>query len=188
MPSSLRRPLLVAAAALTVTLAALPTEALALGALLRNLGGIDSKERLWLSAFGGLSLGLAVGLFAFELRSRSLAVSVRRLTDLVVGMDGRFSESSRRASAATELQRLSDELMFVAQRAARDRREAEQQMASWEALFAAALDALFALDAKGHITYINPAAERLFKVGRQAAVGRDAAADTPLAGQRGVRR
>jgi PAS domain S-box-containing protein len=142
---------------------ALPTDALALSALLKNLGGIDSQERLWLAAFGGLSLGVAFGLFAFELRSRSLAVAVRRLTDLVVGMDGRYAEHSRE-SASRELARLSDELMFAAQRAARERRESEQRMGSWEALFAAALDGMFALDAKGRITYINPAAERLFKV------------------------
>ncbi|MDH4181928.1 MAG: hypothetical protein OEV46_07935, partial [Betaproteobacteria bacterium] len=114
----------------------LPTDAHALGALLTNLGGIDSKERLWLAAFGGLSLGLAFGLFAFELRSRSLAVAVRRLIDLVVGMDGRFDDT-RRESVTTELRRLSDELMFAAQRAARERRESDQRMSSWEALFAA---------------------------------------------------
>lgn len=152
------------AASLAALLAlALPTDALALSALLKNLGGIDSQERLWLAAFGGLSLGVAFGLFAFELRSRSLAVAVRRLTDLVVGMDGRFAEHSRE-SASRELARLSDELMFAAQRAARERRESDQRMGSWEALFAAALDGMFALDAKGRITYINPAAERLFKV------------------------
>jgi hypothetical protein len=77
---------------------AVPTDALALGAMLANLGGIDSKERLWLAAFGGLSLGIAFGLFAFELRSRSLAVAVRRLTDLVVGMDGRFAEHARESA------------------------------------------------------------------------------------------
>jgi PAS domain S-box-containing protein len=142
---------------------ALPTDALALSALVKNLGGIDSRERLWLAAFGGLSLGIAFGLFVFELRSRSLAVAVRRLTDLVVGMDGRYAEHARE-SASRELARLSDELMFAAQRAARERRESEQRMGSWEALFAAALDGMFALDAKGRITYINPAAERLFKV------------------------
>jgi PAS domain S-box-containing protein len=172
MPISPRRLPLATALALAVALLALPTDALAFAALLKNLGGIDSKERIWLAAFGGLSLGLAVGLFAFELRSRSLAVAVRRLIDLVVGMDGRFPEHSRRASAATELQRLSDELMFAAQRAARDRREGEQRMESWEALFAAALDALFALDAQGRITYINPAAERLFKVKADESVGK----------------
>ncbi|MGZ9031895.1 MAG: PAS domain S-box protein [Burkholderiaceae bacterium] len=138
--------------------------------MLANLGGIDSKERLWLAAFGGLSLGIAFGLFAFELRSRTLAVAVRRLTDLVVGMDGRFAEHSRE-SVSRELARLSDELMFVAQRAARERRASDQRMGSWEALFAAALDAMFALDAAGRITYINPAAERLFKVKADEATG-----------------
>jgi PAS domain S-box-containing protein len=157
----------VPAAALAL---ALPTDALALGAMLANLGGIDSKERLWLAAFGGLSLGIAFGLFAFELRSRSLAVAVRRLTDLVVGMDGRFAEHSRE-SASRELARLSDELMFAAQRAARERRESERRMGSWEALFAAAFDGMFALDAAGRITYINPAAERLFKVKADEATG-----------------
>ena len=138
--------------------------------MLANLGGIDSKERLWLAAFGGLSLGIAFGLFAFELRSRSLAVAVRRLTDLVVGMDGRYAEHSRE-SASRELARLSDELMFAAQRAARERRESERRMGSWEALFAAAFDGMFALDAAGRITYINPAAERLFKVKADEATG-----------------
>ncbi len=157
----------VSAAALAL---ALPTDALALGAMLANLGGIDSKERLWLAAFGGLSLGIAFGLFAFELRSRSLAVAVRRLTDLVVGMDGRYAEHSRE-SASRELARLSDELMFAAQRAARERRESERRMGSWEALFAAAFDGMFALDAAGRITYINPAAERLFKVKADEATG-----------------
>lgn len=153
-----------------VLVLALPTDAFALSALLANLGGIDSKERLWLAAFGGLSLGIAFGLFVLELRSRSLAVAVRRLTDLVVGMDGRFAEHSRE-SASSELARLSDELMFAAQRAARERRESEQRMGSWEALFAAALDGMFSLDAAGRITYINPAAERLFKVKADEATG-----------------
>lgn len=164
-----RLPQLAVLLAMALTLA-VPTDALALGAMLANLGGIDSKERLWLAAFGGLSLGIAFGLFAFELRSRSLAVAVRRLTDLVVGMDGRFAEHARE-SASKELARLSDELMFAAQRSARERREAEQRMGSWEALFAAAFDGMFALDAAGRITYINPAAERLFKVKADEATG-----------------
>jgi PAS domain S-box-containing protein len=171
MPIDRRSPFLAAAFVAVASLALLPTDALALAALLTNLGGIDSKERLWLAAFGGLSLGLAFGLFAFELRSRSIAVAVRRLTDLVVGMDGRFDES-RRESAAKEIRRLSDELMFAAQRAARERREAEQRMSGWEGLFAAALDAMFSLDAQGHITYINPAAERLFKVKADESTGK----------------
>ena len=155
-------------------LAFLPGDALAVGRTLQGvgLGAIDSKQRLWLAAFGGLSLGIAFGLFAFELRSRSLAVAIRRLIDLVVGMDGRFPDDARRKAAAVEVARLSDELMFAAQRAARDRREVEQKMASWEALFAAALDAMFSLDAQGRITYINPAAERLFKVNADEAAGK----------------
>jgi PAS domain S-box-containing protein len=171
MPFDRRSPFVAAAFFAVAGLALLPTDALALGALLTNLGGIDSKERLWLAAFGGLSLGLAFGLFAFELRSRSIAVRVRRLTDLVVGMDGRFDET-KRESAATEIRRLSDELMFAAQRAARERREAEQRMSGWEGLFAAALDAMFSLDAQGHITYINPAAERLFRVKADESTGK----------------
>jgi len=171
MPPARHRPLLALALVTACGFLVLPTDALALGALLKNLGGIDSRERLWLAAFGGLSLGVAFGLFAFELRSRGLAVAVRRLTDLVVGMDGRTSES-RRESATVELARLSDELMFAAQRAARERRETEQRMGSWEALFAAALDGMFALDAKGRITYINPAAERLFKVKAEETLGK----------------
>jgi PAS domain S-box-containing protein len=170
MTAARHRPLLASALAAAATLALLPTDAMALGAMLANLGDIDSKQRLWLAAFGGLSLGIAFGLFAFELRSRSLAVAVRRLTDLVVGMDGRFAEHSRE-SASRELARLSDELMFAAQRAARERRETERRMGSWEALFAAALDGMFALDAAGRITYINPAAERLFKVKADEATG-----------------
>lgn len=170
MPAGRHHPFVVAAVAVAAA-ALLPTDAHALGALLTNLGGIDSKERLWLAAFGGLSLGLAFGLFAFELRSRSLAVAVRRLIDLVVGMDGRFDDT-RRESVRTELRRLSDELMFAAQRAARERREAEQRMSSWEALFAAALDAMFALDAQGRITYINPAAERLFRLKADESIGK----------------
>ncbi|MGB3430073.1 MAG: PAS domain S-box protein, partial [Burkholderiaceae bacterium] len=170
MPAALNRRLLASAPVAAAALALLPADAWALGAMLSNLGGIDSRERLWLAAFGGLSLGIAFGLFAFELRSRSLAVAVRRLTDLVVGMDGRFAEHPRE-SAAKELTRLSDELMFAAQRAARDRRESERRMGSWEALFAAALDGMFALDAAGRITYINPAAERLFRVKADEATG-----------------
>ena len=171
MPAARPHPFVAAASIALAAAALLPTDAHALGALLTNLGGIDSKERLWLAAFGGLSLGLAFGLFAFELRSRSLAVAVRRLIDLVVGMDGRFDDT-RRESVTTELRRLSDELMFAAQRAARERRESDQRMSSWEALFAAALDAMFALDAQGRITYVNPAAERLFRLKADESTGK----------------
>ena len=150
----------------------LPFDAAAAGRALQGLGGIDSKQRLWLAAFGGLSLGVAFGLLAFELRSRALSVAIRRLIDLIVGMDGRFVEDSRRKAPAIELQRLSDELMFAAQRAARDRRETEQKMASWEAIFAAALDAMFTLDGGGRITAINPAAERLFRVKADESIGK----------------
>jgi PAS domain S-box-containing protein len=136
------------------------------------LGGIDSKQRLWLAAFGGLSLGIAFGLIVFELRSRALAVAIRRLIDLIVGMDGRFPDDSKRRTPAVELQRLSDELMFVAQRAARDRRDTDQKIGGWEAIFAAALDAMFVLDGAGRIAQINPAAERLFKVKADESIGK----------------
>jgi PAS domain S-box-containing protein len=148
----------------------LPIDAAARG--LQALGGIDSKQRLWLAAFGGLSLGVAFGLIAFELRSRALSVAIRRLVDLIIGMDGRFPDDSRRKAPAVELQRLSDELMFAAQRAARDRRETEHKMANWEAIFAAALDAMFTLDGAGRITAINPAAERLFRIKADESVGK----------------
>lgn len=171
MPRPSTRPLVPTVVGVAGVLALLPAEALALARLLTDLGDIDSHQRLWLAAFGGLSLGVAFGLFSFELRSRALSVAIRRLFDLVVGMDGRANEHAR-ASASVELRRLSDELMFVAQRAARERRESERRMDSWEALFAAALDGMFALDAGGHIRYINPAAERLFKVKADETIGR----------------
>jgi hypothetical protein len=64
-------------------------EAHAARAWLHDLGDLSPSQRLWLAAFGGLSLGLAFGLMAFELRSRAIAIALRRLTDLAAGVDGR---------------------------------------------------------------------------------------------------
>ena len=55
MPPGRRLPLLAAALSIAAGLVLLPTDAMALGRLLTNLGGIDSKERLWLAAFAMLA-------------------------------------------------------------------------------------------------------------------------------------
>ena len=46
----------------------------------------------------------------------------------------------------------------------RERRELSAKAASWEAMFAASLEASIALDKTGAITHLNPAAERLLRV------------------------
>jgi PAS domain S-box-containing protein len=161
------RSLVLAALVLTAS-----SEAHAFGTLLANIGDLDIKRRLWLAAFGGLSIGLALGLLVFELRSRATAVAVRRMTDLAAGVDGRLPAESRRESVAIELSRLSDEILYTTQRVARDRREQAARLAGWEAMFAASLDATLALDAAGNIEQINPAAERLFRVKSDEAIGR----------------
>jgi PAS domain S-box-containing protein len=55
---------------------------------------------------------------------------------------------------------------------ARERRETGARLSEWNAVFAAALDAMFTLDASGSITQINPAAERLLRVESQHVVGK----------------
>jgi PAS domain S-box-containing protein len=171
-PCRSHRPAWLLAAVATLMLLLPPTDAHALGAAVGGLGGIDSKQRLWLAAFGGLSLGLALGLILWELRSRNLAVAVRRLIDLAIGLDGRFPEETKRGAAQAELARLSDEILYTAQKQGRERREATEQLTAWESRFAAALDALFVLDGAGRITAINPAAERLFKVKADETLGK----------------
>jgi PAS domain S-box-containing protein len=158
--------------ALALLLLAAPGEAHAARAWLHDLGDLNPSQRLWLAAFGGLSLGLAFGLMAFELRSRAIAIALRRLTDLAAGVDGRIHEETRRQGVAAELGRLSDEILYSAQRMARERREMYGRVAAWDAIFAAALDAMIELDAKGNIAQMNPAAERLLRVKAQEALGK----------------
>lgn len=155
------------ATVLALLLLAASGEAHAARAWLHDLGDLNPSQRLWLAAFGGLSLGLAFGLMAFELRSRAIAIALRRLTDLAAGVDGRTHEETRRQGVTTELGRLSDEILYSAQRMARERREMYGRLAGWDAIFAAALDAAIELDGKGNIAQMNPAAERLFRVKAQ---------------------
>jgi hypothetical protein len=91
-----------------------PSEA---SALLRGIGfQPDVRERLLMSAFSGFTLGLALGLLIYELRARGVSIALRRLTDLAVSMDGRFTEESRRGKIKQELERLSDEVLFSVKR------------------------------------------------------------------------
>jgi PAS domain S-box-containing protein len=160
------------APALALLLLAATGEAHAARAWLKDLGDLNSSQRLWLAAFGGLSLGLAFGLIAFELRSRALAIALRRLTDLAAGVDGRAHEETQRQGVATELGRLSDEILYSAQRMARERREMNGRLAAWDGIFAAALDATIELDGKGNIMQMNPAGERLLRVKAQEVLGK----------------
>jgi PAS domain S-box-containing protein len=157
---------------LVLLLLAAPGEVHAARAWLNDLGDLTPPQRLWLAAFGGLSLGLAFGLIAFELRSRALAIALRRLTGLAAGVDGRVHEETRRQGVATEFGRLSDEILYSAQRMARERREMYGRVAVWDAIFAAALDAMIELDASGNIAQMNPAAERLLRVKAQEVEGK----------------
>lgn len=149
-----------------------PDAAWATRAWLADLGDLNPTQRLWLAAFGGLSLGLAFGLIVFELRSRGVAIALRRLTGLAAGLDGREAEETRRAGVSVELARLSDEVLYSAQRMARERRETGARLSDWDAIFAAALDGMFALDANGCITQVNPAAERLLRIEAQNVIGK----------------
>jgi PAS domain S-box-containing protein len=156
----------------TVPASTIPIDAIASATLTSALGGADSGERWWLAVGVGLALGIALGLIIFQRHSRSLAVVVRRLTDLVGGMDGQFPEAVHRQSAAAELTRLAGEIAASARRNARDRAELQQRSAGWEAMFDAAPEAMFVLDADGRITHVNVAAARLFQAKREDSVGR----------------
>jgi PAS domain S-box-containing protein len=141
-------------------------------AMLRNLGlQPDARDRLWLSAFSGFSLGLALGLLVYELRARGISIALRRLTDLAASMDGRFPDESRRGKIKQELDRLSDEVLYSARRITRERKEFDNRATAWQAMFAATLDAMFVLDAEGKVKELNPAAERQFRITADQAVG-----------------
>ena len=71
----------------------------------------------------------------------------------------------------TELTRLSDEILYSAQRMNRERRELTSKAASWESIFAASLEAWIVLDKAGLVTHMNPAAERLLRVTAQEVIG-----------------
>ncbi|MCU0768566.1 MAG: PAS domain-containing protein, partial [Burkholderiaceae bacterium] len=146
-----------------------PAEAMA---MLRNLGlQPDARDRLWLAAFSGFSLGLALGLLVYELRARGISIALRRLTDLAASMDGRFPDESRRGKIRQELDRLSDEVLYSARRITRERKEFDNRATAWQAMFAATLDAMFVLDAEGKVKELNPAAERQFRITADQAVG-----------------
>ena len=135
-------------------------------------GEMDLHRRLWLAAIGGFSLAAAFAMLAFELRSRRISIAMRRLTDLAASVDGRLPEETSRQRVATELSRLSDEILYTSQRMGRERRELTGRAAAWEAMFAASLEASIALDKAGAITHLNPAAERLFRVTAQEVIGK----------------
>ncbi len=141
-------------------------------ALIRWMGvQPDTRERLWLSAFSGFTLGLAIGLFAYEMRARGVSVALRRLTTLAASIDGRVPAETQRGSVKQELDRLSDEVMYSARRMTLQRKEFDEQATAWQAMFAATLDSMFVLDDMGVVRQINPAAERQFKLDASAAVG-----------------
>ena len=135
-------------------------------------GEMDLHRRLWLAAVGGFSLAAAFAMLAFELRSRRISIALRRLTDLAASVDGRLPEETRRQRVATELTRLSDEILYSSQRMGRERRELVGKAAAWEAIFAASLEASIALDKAGLITHVNPAAERLLRVAAPEIIGK----------------
>lgn len=139
---------------------------------LAAFGDMDLQRRLWLAAVGGFSLAAAFAMLAFELRSRRIAIALRRLTDLAASVDGRLPEETRRQRISTELARLTDEMLYSSQRMGRERRELAGKASSWEAIFAASLEASIALDKAGVITHVNPAAERLFRLTAQEVVGK----------------
>ncbi|HQR55007.1 MAG TPA: PAS domain S-box protein [Burkholderiaceae bacterium] len=132
----------------------------------------DSRERLWLAAFSGFSLGLALGLMIYELRARGVSIALRRLTDLAASLDGRIAEETRRGNIRQELGRLSDEVLYTARRMTKERKEFDSQATGWQAMFAATLDSMFVLDGDGIVQDLNPAAERQFKITSADAVGR----------------
>ena len=133
---------------------------------------MDLHRRLWMAAIGGFSLAAAFAMLAFELRSRRISIALRRLTDLAASVDGRLPEETRRQRIGTELARLSDEILYSSQRMGREKRELAGKAATWEAIFAASLEASIALDKVGVITHVNPAAERLLRVTAQEVVGK----------------
>jgi PAS domain S-box-containing protein len=162
----------IAVAWLVLTAAALawPGEA---AAMLRGIGlQLDTRERFWLAAFSGFSLGLALGLMIYELRARGVAIKLRRMKDLAASVDGRFADEAPRGKIGQELERLSDEVLFTARRMSKERREFDNQATAWQAMFAATLDSMFVLDAKGLVKDLNPAAERQFKIEATEAVGK----------------
>jgi PAS domain S-box-containing protein len=173
MPRALRTVLLLPVAlAVTGAIACLllwPGDA---AAMVRGLGlQPDARERLWLAAFSGFTLGLALGLTIYELRARGIAIALRRLTDLAASVDGRFPDETPRGKIKREFERLSDEVLFSARRMTRERKEFDSQATAWQAMFAATLDAMFVLDAAGKVKELNPAAERQFRINAAEAVG-----------------
>ena len=162
-------PLALACLAVLACLLAWPGDA---AALMRGIGlQPDARERLWLSAFSGFTLGLAIGLMVYEVRARGVSIALRRLTDLAASIDGRFPEETPRGKINRELERLSDEVLFSARRMTRERKEFDSQATAWQAMFAATLDAMFVLDAAGKVKELNPAAERQFNITAAEAVG-----------------
>ncbi|MGH6624794.1 MAG: PAS domain S-box protein [Burkholderiaceae bacterium] len=149
---------------------ALPAEAAGFVQWVNRLAP-DAKERLWLSALSGLMLGLAIGFLIYELRTRSTAIALRRLTELASSLDGRMPEESRRERLHVELERLSNEVLYTARRVAKQRKDFDERHAAWDAQFAASLDAILVLDAGGRITQMNPAAERLFRIKADETIG-----------------
>lgn len=147
-------------------------DAFAANAWLGAFGEMDLQRRLWLAAVGGFSLAAAFAMLAFELRSRRIAIALRRLTDLAASVDGRLPEETSRQRVSTELVRLSDEILYSSQRMGRERRELGGKASTWEAMFAASLEASIALDKAGVITHLNPAAERLFRVAAPEVIGK----------------
>ncbi len=155
-----------------LALLALGLTAQAAASVSNAFGEMDLHRRLWLAAVGGLSLAAAFAMLAFELRSRRISIALRRLTDLAASVDGRLPEETKRQRVATELTRLSDEILYSSQRMSREKRELTSRAAAWEAVFAASLDASIALDRTGAITHMNPAAERLLRVTSQEVAGK----------------
>ena len=98
-------------------------------------------------------------------------IALRRLTDLAASVDGRLPEETSRQRIATELTRLSTR-SFTSQRMSRERRELAGKAATWEAMFAASLEASIVLDKAGVITHVNPAAERLLRVAAPEVIGK----------------
>ena len=151
---------------------ALVADSAAAASWMEAFSEMDLHRRLWMAAMGGFSLAIAFAMLAFELRSRRISIALRRLTDLAAAVDGRLPEETRRQRVATELARLSDEILYSSQRMGREKRELAGKAATWEAMFAASLEASIALDKVGVITHVNPAAERLLRFTAQEIVGK----------------
>jgi len=160
----------VALVAVTALLLAWPGEA---AAMLRGISvQPDDRQRTWLTAISGFSLGLALGLMVYELRARGIAIKLRRLKDLAASVDGRDGDETPRGKINHELERLSDEVLYSARRISKERREFDNQATAWQAMFAATLDSMFVLDGKGIVKDLNPAAERQFKITATEAIGK----------------